>query len=92
MLVMVTKQLQEKGVKLEVTEAARDLLGEKGYDEVYGARPLRRAIQDLLEDKLSDGLLRGEFGSGDTITVDATDDEIVLHLPAVGALSGESEK
>jgi ATP-dependent Clp protease ATP-binding subunit ClpA len=52
------KQLGEKGVKLEVTDAAKDLLGEKGYDEVFGARPLRRVIQDMVEDKLSDSLLR----------------------------------
>ncbi|MBI4188206.1 MAG: AAA family ATPase, partial [Chloroflexi bacterium] len=61
MLMTVTKQLTEKGIKLEVTDAAKDFLGEKGYDEVFGARPLRRVIQDMVEDKLSDSLLRGEF-------------------------------
>ena len=58
MLASVTKQLAEKGIKLEVTDAAKDFLGEKGYDEVFGARPLRRAIQDRVEDKLSEELLR----------------------------------
>ena len=61
MLVSVTKQLTEKEIKLEVTEAVKDFLGEKGYDEVFGARPLRRVIQDMIEDKLSEDLLRQEF-------------------------------
>ncbi len=61
MLSTVDKQLAEKGIKLEVTDVAKDLLGEKGYDEVFGARPLRRVIQNMIEDKLSESLLRGEF-------------------------------
>jgi ATP-dependent Clp protease ATP-binding subunit ClpC len=61
MLTSVAKQLAEKEVKLEVTDAAKDFLGEKGYDEVFGARPLRRVIQDMVEDKLSEAVLRGEF-------------------------------
>ena len=61
MLATVSQQLAEKEVKLEVTDAAKDFLGEKGYDEVFGARPLRRVIQDMVEDKLSDSLLRGKF-------------------------------
>ena len=61
MLAQVSKQLGEKGIKLEVTDAAKDLLGEKGYDEVFGARPLRRVIQDMVEDRLSEALLRSEF-------------------------------
>ncbi len=61
MLAAVTQQLAEKEIKLEVTGAAKDFLGEKGYDEVFGARPLRRVIQDMIEDKLSDSVLRGEF-------------------------------
>jgi ATP-dependent Clp protease ATP-binding subunit ClpC len=61
MLASVMKQLAEKGIKLEVSEAAKDFLGEKGYDEVFGARPLRRVIQDRIEDKLSEELLRGGF-------------------------------
>jgi len=90
MLATVNKQLTEKGIKLEVTDATKDFLGEKGYDEVYGARPLRRVIQDLVEDKLSDSLLRGQFSSGDTIVVDLEGEEIVLHPPAVEALMGDA--
>ena len=61
MLAAVSQQLAEKEIKLEVTDAARDVLGEKGYDEVFGARPLRRVIQNMVEDKLSDAVLRDEF-------------------------------
>jgi ATP-dependent Clp protease ATP-binding subunit ClpC len=58
MLAGPIKQLKEKGIELEITDATKDFLGEKGYDEVFGARPLRRAIQDRIEDKLSEELLR----------------------------------
>jgi ATP-dependent Clp protease ATP-binding subunit ClpC len=82
MLVNVTKQLSEKGIKLEVTDAAKDFLGTKGYDEVFGARPLRRAIQDRVEDKLSEELLRGVYQPGDTVVVDVEENEIVLRQMA----------
>jgi ATP-dependent Clp protease ATP-binding subunit ClpC len=84
MLAPVTQQLAEKGIKLEVTEAAKDLLGEKGYDEIFGARPLRRVIQDTIEDRLSEDLLRGKFNSGDTAVIDVEGKEIVVHQAAVG--------
>jgi len=91
MLATVTEQLAEKKVKLEVTDAAKDFLGEKGYDEVFGARPLRRVIQDRVEDKLSDALLSGKFQAGDTVVVDLEDEEIVVHPAPVGALPGEDK-
>ncbi len=91
MLAIVGQQLGEKGIKLEVTDAAKDFLGEKGYDEVFGARPLRRAIQDMVEDKLSDSLLRGQFRSGDTAVVDLEGEEIVVHPAAQEALVGEEK-
>ncbi|HEY51197.1 MAG TPA: ATP-dependent Clp protease ATP-binding subunit [Dehalococcoidia bacterium] len=92
MLASVTQQLKEKGITLEVTDVAKDFLGEKGYDEVYGARPLRRVIQDMVEDKLSEDLLRGEFQSGDTVIVDLEGDQIVVRpATAVGALVGEED-
>uniref|UniRef100_UPI002ADD4E07 ATP-dependent Clp protease ATP-binding subunit n=1 Tax=Tepidiforma sp. TaxID=2682230 RepID=UPI002ADD4E07 len=58
----VEKTLNQKGVRLEVTDAGKDWLGEKGYDPVFGARPLRRVIQDNIEDRLSEMLLAGDFG------------------------------
>ncbi len=93
MLATVTEQLGEKGIKLEVTDTAKDFLGRKGYDEVYGARPLRRVIQSMLEDKLSDDLLRGKFQSGDTVVVDLAGEgeEIVVRPAAVGALLGDKK-
>ena len=69
----VEKQLLTKGVRLEVSDAGKDWLGDKGYDPVFGARPLRRVIQDNIEDKLSEMLLSGEFGPGDGVQVDAED-------------------
>ncbi len=81
MLKTVHTQLLEKGVKMTVTEVAKDMLGEKGYDEVFGARPLQRTIQDLVIDKLSEAILRSEFRPGDTAVVDVKDGQIVLrHL------------
>jgi hypothetical protein len=67
MLVNVSKQLLEKGINLSVTDAAKDFLGEKGYNEEYGARPLRRVIQSMVEDKLSEAVLREEFKVFDRI-------------------------
>ena len=91
MLVSVTQQLAEKEIKLEVTDAAKDFLGEKGYDEVFGARPLRRVIQDMIENKLSESLLRGEFRPGDTVVVELEGEEIKVHPAAVEALLGDDK-
>ncbi|MFC2007205.1 ATP-dependent Clp protease ATP-binding subunit [Chloroflexota bacterium] len=92
MLTSVSQQLDEKEIKLEVTDAAKDFLGEKGYDEVFGARPLRRVIQDMVEDKLSEDLLRGKFRPGETVTVDLEEEEIVVRPEtAVGALVGDDK-
>jgi ATP-dependent Clp protease ATP-binding subunit ClpC len=91
MLTSVTQQLTEKKIKLEVTDTAKDFLGEKGYDEVFGARPLRRVIQDMVEDKLSDDLLRGKFREGDTVVVDLEGEEIVIHPAPVEALLGDNK-
>jgi ATP-dependent Clp protease ATP-binding subunit ClpC len=91
MISMVAKTLSEKNLKLEITDAARDYLGEKGYDPTFGARPLRRLIQNEVEDKLSEALLRGEFHSGDNLQVDYDGEKIVIRA-AAGALSGEKVK
>jgi ATP-dependent Clp protease ATP-binding subunit ClpC len=89
MLNTVNERMAEREMKLEVTDAVKDFLGEKGYDEVFGARPLRRVIQDMVEDRLSEGLLGGKFQSGDTVVVDLKEGEIVVHPQAIGALPGE---
>jgi ATP-dependent Clp protease ATP-binding subunit ClpB len=67
----VQRRLVESQLTLEVTDAALTLLAREGYDPVYGARPLRRAIQRELENPLAKRILGGEFGAGDTIHVDA---------------------
>jgi len=74
----VVASLKEKDISLEVTDAAKDFLGDKGYDPVFGARPLRRTIQNLVEDQLSEALLRAEFRSGDTVEVDYDGEKIVM--------------
>jgi ATP-dependent Clp protease ATP-binding subunit ClpC len=74
----VEKTLLQKGVRLEVTDQGKDWLGEKGFDQVFGARPLRRVIQDVIEDKLSEMLLAGEFGQGDLVKVDVGDDGLKI--------------
>ncbi|MFC1873564.1 AAA family ATPase, partial [Chloroflexota bacterium] len=89
MLNNVSQQLAERDIKLEVTELTKDFLAEKGYDEVFGARPLRRVIQDMVEDRLSDEILRGRIRAGDTAVVDLEDGEVVVHSGNVGALMGE---
>jgi ATP-dependent Clp protease ATP-binding subunit ClpC len=76
------KQLVLKGVTLELTETAKDWLGEKGYDHVFGARPLRRVIQNELEDRLSEALLQERFVPGDTVLVDVQGDDVVLERKA----------
>jgi ATP-dependent Clp protease ATP-binding subunit ClpC len=78
MLDQVVASLKEKNVTLEVTDEAKDFIGNKGYDPVFGARPLRRSIQTLVEDRLSEALLRGEFLPGDTVVVDCVEGNIVI--------------
>ena len=75
MLREVDKQITAKGFHLVVTDEARDWLGRTGYDPVFGARPLRRVIQESLEDTLSEALLRGEFEPADTIRVDVVQEQ-----------------
>jgi ATP-dependent Clp protease ATP-binding subunit ClpC len=65
----VRSQLAEQNVKLEVSDEVKELIAEAGYDSEYGARPLRRVIQDKLEDRLSEGLLSGQYKPGDTVRV-----------------------
>src|SRR6266851_5355670 len=76
------KMLEEKRLSLELTESALRLLADRGYDPVYGARPLKRAIQKYLLDPLALRVLNGEFLPGDTIVVEAGRDEIRLSKKA----------
>ncbi|HYX92538.1 MAG TPA: ATP-dependent chaperone ClpB [Myxococcaceae bacterium] len=70
------KLLAEKRIDLELTDAARSFLADRGYDPVYGARPLKRAIQRYVQDPLALRILKGEFVPGDTVVIDAGKDEL----------------
>jgi ATP-dependent Clp protease ATP-binding subunit ClpB len=72
------RRLADKRIDLELTEAAKTLLAREGYDPTFGARPLKRTIQRLIQDPLALRLLQGEIAEGDTVTVDAVRDEIVF--------------
>jgi ATP-dependent Clp protease ATP-binding subunit ClpC len=74
------QQIDHTGMKLQLTEAGRELLIEKGYDPTLGARPLRRAIQRYIEDKLADAMLERQFEQGTVVLVDAADDDSVLSV------------
>jgi ATP-dependent Clp protease ATP-binding subunit ClpC len=80
------KQLTEQRLTMEVSEGAKDLLMDKGFDPVFGARPMRRAIQNLIEDPLAEGLLHGRFQPGDVVKVDRSGDDLTLETrPGVAA-------
>ncbi|HQZ70769.1 MAG: ATP-dependent Clp protease ATP-binding subunit [Anaerolineae bacterium] len=74
----LSPRLAEHDLKLETTDAARDLILDRGYDPEYGARPLRRAIVDLIEDPLSEKLLSGEIKAGDSVVLDVVDGQLVF--------------
>ncbi len=74
----VREQLSEKEVMMEITTDALDFLGRRGYDRQYGARPLRRLIQNLIEDPLAEGLLENRYKPGDVVTIDIEDDLLKL--------------
>src|ERR671935_60580 len=78
MMRRVREQLKAKDIEIELTDASKELLAEKGYDVSLGARPLRRTIQRMVEDQLSEKLLHKEFKAGQTIIVDSRDDEVVF--------------
>jgi ATP-dependent Clp protease ATP-binding subunit ClpB len=74
----LARRVRERGVEIELTDEARTLLGNLGYDPTYGARPLKRVIQKQLVDKLALKLLEGEFQPGDRVLVDAADGELTF--------------
>jgi ATP-dependent Clp protease ATP-binding subunit ClpB len=78
-------RLAARGIALELTDEAKELLAEAGWDPTYGARPLKRALQRLVENPLAAALLEGRFGEGDTILVDVRDGELTFERAAVAA-------
>jgi ATP-dependent Clp protease ATP-binding subunit ClpB len=77
-LARLRDRLAERGLSLELTDAAKAHLAEAGWDPTYGARPLKRAIQRLVENPLALRLLEGDFGEGDTVRVDVKEGELVF--------------
>jgi ATP-dependent Clp protease ATP-binding subunit ClpB len=75
---ILRRRLEDRDISLQLTDAALDLLGEAGFDPVYGARPLKRAIQTQLENPLAQEILAGRFGPGDAIQVDVQDGQLAF--------------
>ena len=81
-LTRLRERLAERGLGLELTDEAKELVAEAGWDPTYGARPLKRALQRLVENPLALRLLEGEFAEGDTVRADARDGELVFEKAA----------
>jgi ATP-dependent Clp protease ATP-binding subunit ClpB len=88
----LSDRVREKGIEIELTEKARELLGNLGFDPTYGARPLKRVIQKQLIDKLALRLLEGEFAEGDFVKVDAADGELVFAKAKPAKAQEKAEK
>lgn len=78
MVRQLAQRLQEYGLNISLTDAAKDLLAEEGYDPTFGARPLRRAIQRRIEDELSERMLEGAFRTGEQVQIDAADGKLTF--------------
>ena len=78
MLSQVTKRLEAQNIKIEITEPVKDLIAKKGVDNNYGARPLRRAIQNMLEDKIAEAILDGKVKTNKKAKAEVENDEIVI--------------
>ena len=76
MIENVSKLLKQQGIKLSVDESAKDLVAKKGTDKSFGARPLKRAIQTMIEDKIAEAMLDGKINKEAKVT--AKDDEIIV--------------
>ncbi|MDQ3856050.1 MAG: AAA family ATPase [Chloroflexota bacterium] len=86
MLAEVSKRLEERQITLQLTDAAKEWLAQEGFDPTLGARPLRRAIQRHLENRLSRMVLRGELSDGETVVIDSGDGELVFTVLQPAAL------
>ncbi|MCH8038454.1 MAG: ATP-dependent Clp protease ATP-binding subunit, partial [Proteobacteria bacterium] len=87
----VRENLRQKSITLDVTQALLDYLGKEGFDPNFGARPLRRVIQDKVEDKLSDALLAGDYQEGDTVRMDYVDGAITVERVEVAPAESPAE-
>jgi ATP-dependent Clp protease ATP-binding subunit ClpC len=92
MLAQMRARLSEQLIELEVTESAKNLLADKGYDREYGARPLRRTMQGMLEDQLAESLLLGDVRAGDRVIADrSSDDQLALHVERRSLTAGNND-
>jgi ATP-dependent Clp protease ATP-binding subunit ClpC len=78
MLEQFAKRLEKNDIEVQVTDSVKDLIVKKGYDTVYGARPLRRSIQSMIEDRIAEEMLEGNVKNGDKVLLDAKQDEIAV--------------
>ena len=93
MVMDLRRRLYSQGMSIELTDAARDLVAKKGTDKIYGARPLRRAIQTLIEDQLAEEMLGGKWQSGDIIYVDVAEDgETLSFAKGAGQIVAPEER
>ena len=74
----LAKRLKEQDINISVSDKAKEYIAEQGFNSEYGARPLRRSVQKLIEDKLSDEILRGSISIGDNVNIDFKDDKLVF--------------
>ena len=78
MLNEVTERLKARNITVKYTDEAKEYIANKGYDKNYGARPLRRTIQELVEDRLAEEILDGRIKDGDTVTLTLENDKLVF--------------
>jgi len=76
----IEAKLEERDIKVVLTDAAKALVAKAGFDPVYGARPLKRALAEIVEDRLAEMILEGQVKEGDTVTFDAQGEEIVTRV------------
>ncbi|MBI2856628.1 MAG: AAA family ATPase, partial [Chloroflexi bacterium] len=79
----VQKRLEDRNIKIELTDGAKEWLAREGFDPVFGARPLRRAVQRYVENPLSNRILAGEIGEGETVRVEATPEGLAFNIVEV---------
>lgn len=92
LLASLSKRISDMGIGLELTQSAKELLARKGYDPQYGARPLKRTIQSLVEDSFSEALLDRVIAAGDVALVDADNDTIVIRKKGGATVSQEKSE
>ena len=88
----VRSRLDEHGLHIELNQEAKEWVAEQGFDETFGARPLKRALQRYVESPLSVKLLEGEFGKGDSVLVEVKDDKLVFSRQEKAEVEPEEEE